>query len=326
MSGKDPDTGPADQGFDFTFERPRGSKGYQVKGTKGSDSRYLTDVLTDKACAFIEESKAGPFFLYFSYNVPHTPIDGRADLVEYFTKKVDENATHKNPVYAAMVASLDQSVGRIVDQLNEHELTDETLIFFISDNGGLTQRFGKHDGFTENLPLRRGKGSAYEGGVRVPAIASWPGVATAGSVCDEPIITTDLYATFQDIAAAASTDSDFGDGVSLLPLLQNTSHEFERDLFWHYPHYHAGGDGPYSAIRSGNHRLIEFYEDQSVRLYDLGSDIGEQQDLSKMLPDRTTELKTKLHQWLESVGAQLPTPNPNHDPAREFEVLRRKKK
>ncbi|TWU40541.1 sulfatase [Novipirellula artificiosorum] len=302
---------PTDQGFDETFEPPSNArKGYLLKQpSKGeSKSTFLTDLLTDKACEFIERSQADPFFLYFAYHVPHTPIQGRADLVEYFEQRVDPNAVHNNPTYAAMVASLDQSVGRIVAELDEHHLTEETVIVFISDNGGLTQRHGVHDGFTENLPLRRGKGSAYEGGVRVPAIVSWPGVTKAGAVCDDPVITTDLFPTIAEIAGVA-TDSLTLDGQSLTPLLRNTSTTLERDLFWHYPHYHAGGDSPYSAIRSGNFRLIEFYEDHSVRLYDLAQDVGEQDDLSSTNPEKTMQLSNQLHQWLASVGAQMPTPN-----------------
>ncbi len=325
-------TAPTDQGFDYSYERPPGSSGYLLESNTRSQSgsNFLTDLLTDKACEFIDQcqskSKSDPFFLYFAYNVPHTPIEGRRDLVEYFQSKVDPDATHHNPTYAAMVASLDESVGRIVAELKKHELTDNTVIVFISDNGGLTERFGKHDDFTENLPLRRGKGSAYEGGVRVPAIVSWPGVTASGSVCATPIITTDLFPTFVDIAGVQPVESSVIDGRSLTPLLRDVSIQFDRDLFWHYPHYHAGGDGPYSAIRSGNYRLIEFHEDESVRLYDLSSDIGEQDDLSFELVEKTTELRTKLHRWRQSVQAQMPIPNPSHDPARELQVSRNSRK
>ncbi len=315
------------QGFDVSYERPPGAKGYLLKTPSVGESKssYLTDLLTDKACEFIDQSKSEPFFLYFAYHVPHTPIQGRPDLVDYFTSKVDPNAIHKNPSYAAMVASLDQSVGRIVAQLERNNLANNTMILFVSDNGGLTQRNGKHDGFTENLPLRRGKGSAYEGGVRVPAIAYWPGVTQAGSVCDEPIITMDLFPTLQQLAGIAVSQTQPNDGLSLVPLLRDPQHRFDRDLFWHYPHYHAGGDSPYSAIRSGNYRLIEFHEDKRVELYDLSRDIGEQNDLSETLPAKTSELKDKLHKWRESVNAQMPSANPNFDPTRQQEVERQPK-
>lgn len=321
-------TQPTDQGFDVSFERPPGTKGYFLKKNvlSATGSNYLTDLLTDKACEFIEESKADPFFLYFAYNVPHTPIQGREDLVKHFEEQVDANATHKNPIYAAMVASLDESVGRIVAELEQHQLSSKTVIVFISDNGGLTQRNGKHDEYTENLPLRRGKGSAYEGGVRVPAIVSWPGVAPSGAVSDEPIMTTDLFPTFQQIAGAGSPRGTDIDGVDLVPVLRDPSKSLDRDLFWHYPHYHAGGDSPYSAIRSGRHRLIEFHEDNSVRLYDLTDDIGEERDLSAVLPAKAAELRRKLHAWRTTVQAQMPSPNPNYDPARAANVVRSVKK
>ena len=317
------DTAPTAQGFDFSYERPQGSSGYLLDSDMASESgsNYLTDLLTDKACQFIDQSKSEPFFLYFAYHVPHTPIEGRQDLVEYFERKVDFHSIHRNPNYAAMVASLDQSVGRIVAELEKHQLTNNSVIVFISDNGGLTERYGKHEGFTDNFPLRRGKGSAYEGGVRVPAIICWPGFISAGSRCETPVMTMDLFPTFCEIAGVEPIEAGEIDGRSLMPLFRDASIPFDRDLFWHYPHYHAGGDGPYSAIRSGNYRLIEFHEDQSVRLYDLAADIGERNDLSVELVNITAALRQKLHDWRQSVSAQMPMRNPDHDPARELEVL-----
>ncbi|MEZ6138512.1 MAG: sulfatase [Pirellulaceae bacterium] len=313
-------TQPVDQGFDYSYERPANSKGYLLQEESESGSKYLTDALTDKACEFIDQSAGEPFFLYFAYNVPHTPIEGRQDLVEYFQGKVDAGAIHKNPTYAAMVASLDMSVGRIVNQLERNALMEKTLIVFISDNGGLTQRYGKHDGFTDNIPLRRGKGSAYEGGVRVPAIISWPRVTQGNSVCDEPIITNDLFPTFLAAAGVETRNDESVDGRSLEPVLRDVTAKLDRDLFWHYPHYHAGGDSPYSAIRSGDLRLIEFHEDNSIQLYNLAEDIGEQRDLSQQLPDKARELRSKLHRWRDEVNAQMPTPNPKYDESRAVEV------
>ena len=326
-SGKISGTTPLKQGFDVSKVRPPRTRGYTVKPrAKASDTqpKYLTDVLTDDACEFIDESKDDPFFLYFAYHVPHTPIEGRPDLVKAFKAKVKPGAVHTNPEYAAMVASLDQSVGRIIERLAQNELTDNAVVIFISDNGGLTQRYGKHDGFTENLPLRRGKGSAYEGGVRVPAIAFWPGITTPGSTCDEPIITTDLFPTLAEIARAKLPESTAIDGQSLVPLFNDTTHKFDRNLFWHYPHYHAGGDGPYSAIRSGDFRLIVFHEDQQTRLYNLANDIEEKTDLSQTHPQKLATMKRQLQEWQSSVGAQMPTPNPDYDPARQTNVAKPK--
>jgi arylsulfatase A-like enzyme len=317
---------PMDQGFDISYDGPPGRKGYFLK--KGSSSQtgsnYLTDVLTDKACQFIDESAGEPFFLYFAYHVPHTPIQGRNDLVQYFEARVDKKLTHNNPVYAAMVKSLDQSVGRIMGSLQKHGLTENTLVIFTSDNGGLTQRYGKHDGFTENLPLRRGKGSAYEGGVRVPTIVRWPNGIIGGTVCDTPIMTIDYLPTLLEVtnAAPAQNENDVMDGQSLVSLFRNPKSQLNRDLFWHYPHYHAGGDGPYSAIRSGDYRLIESHEDNRMELYNLATDLGEQNDLHDQMPEKVNELKQKLAQWRTNVQAQMPTPNPDFDPDRQTKVVK----
>jgi arylsulfatase A len=321
-------TEPTNQGFDVSVSRPAGTKGYYLRdGTESEQgTNYLTDWLTDQACDFIrDETVNRPFFLYFAYNVPHTPIQGRRDFVQDFTDKVDQNATHNNPTYAAMVKSLDESVGRVLAAIDERGLSNETVIIFTSDNGGLTQRNGKHDGFTENLPLRRGKGSAYEGGVRVPTIIHWPGVTKARTTCDEPIMTIDYYPTLLEMLGAngdAKHNRDI-DGQSIKPLLEDPTATIGRSLFWHYPHYHAGGDGPYSAIRSGDYRLIEFHEDESVQLFNLATDSGEQNDLTRAMPDRADALRSQLHQWRKSVGAQMPTLNPDYDPTQASTVKKR---
>ena len=337
--------GPTAHGFDFVATKPPRTSGYLIppsalkpassgkKETSKTDAeqadaepRYLTDFLTDRSLEFIEQAKDDPFFLYFAYHVPHTPIQGRADLVAKFQQRVRDDAVHQNPIYAAMVASLDQSVGRILDRLQQLGLADNTLVVFTSDNGGLTQRYGVHDGFTDNAPLRRGKGSAYEGGVRVPTIVYWPGNTPAGSQCDTPIITNDYYPTLLQVAgvpvpAAGAVDSTI-DGRSLVGLWKDPRQTIERDLFWHHPHYHAGGDGPYSAIRSGRWRLIEFHEDDRVELYDLSDDIGESHDLSQQQPEQVQKLRARLHAWRAEVGAQMPTVNPNFDAQRATEVRR----
>lgn len=331
--GQSPTThGPTAHGFDVQYNKPAGTKGYLLRKGGNSEgeskSEYLTDYLTDKAVEFIDDHRDKPFFLYFAYHVPHTPIQGRDDLVAEFAANVRENATHKNPEYAAMVASLDQSVGRVLERLDRHSIADNTFVVFTSDNGGLTQRYGKHDGFTENLPLRRGKGSAYEGGVRVPTIIRWPGVTEPDSVCDEPIVTTDYYPTFLEIANSKgdARHNENVDGRSIVSLLRDSDADLNRDLFWHYPHYHAGGDSPYSAIRSGKWRLIEFHEDSGVELYDLSVDIGERTDLAEKLPALVDALRGKLHAWRASIDAQMPVENANYDPHRATQVGRQRKR
>ncbi len=320
------DYSPRSHGFDHQVLKPRAARGYRLpvgyNATGESKSDYLTDYLTDRALQLIDEVKDGPpFFLYFAYHTPHTPIQGREDLVEQFRGKSRPAAVHNNPVYAAMVASLDQSVGRILARLERHGLADRTVVVFTSDNGGLTQRYGKHDGFTDNKPLRRGKGSAYEGGVRVPTIVRWPSITAAGEQCSDPIMSIDFYPTILE-AADAPYDSTSVDGVSVVPLLRDPSSSLRRQLFWHFPHYHAGGDSPYSAIRSGPWRLIEFHEDRKVELYHLDEDLGETNNLADQIPERAEMLLAELHSWRQSLSAQMPVANPDHDPQRETQVRR----
>lgn len=326
---------PTGHGFDVSAGKPPGPKGYflskDFKRADGSRGGYLTDYLTDEAVATIKRLRDRPFFLYFAYNTPHTPIQGKKELVEHYTRKLEgkPRARHRNPTYAAMIHSLDESVGLVTATLDELGLSKNTLVIFTSDNGGLTQRYGKIDGIADNYPLRRGKGSAYEGGVRVPMIARWPGVIQPGAQCAEPVITTDLYPTALDVAGASGDARHNAkvDGVSLVKLLRNPDADLGRDaLYWHYPHYHAGGDAPYSAIRSGDWRLIEFHDDTPPGLYDLSTDTGERRNLAASRPDKLKELRTKLHKWREAVGAQMPTKNPAFDPAKAGKPAPRKRK
>lgn len=323
---------PIHNGFDVQHMKPKSARGYFLPDgyNKMGESRsdYLTDYLTDKALEVIDAYKDKPFFLYFAYHTPHTPIQGRSDLVDKFKAIVKHDAIHTNPTYAAMVSSLDQSVGRIRKHLKKHGLDEHTIIIFTSDNGGLTQRYGKRDHFTENLPLRRGKGSAYEGGVRVPTIIHWPAVTKPGSICHEPIMSIDYYPTVLGMTKAAgdATHNSRVDGTNLSDLLRNPKNTIERNLYWHYPHYHAGGDGPYSAIRAQNWRLIEFHEDNSLALYDIKNDIGERKNLADEHPEITKQLHHRLQAWRNAVGAQMPSPNPEFDPQRAMQVKSRKQK
>ena len=331
-AGRNPsDYGPTKHGFDLDIAKPKGTKGYRLPrgGNRNGESKseYLTDYLTDQALAFIDEAQEEPFFLHFAYHVPHTPIDGRDDLVTKYKAKIRDDAIHKNPNYAAMVSSMDNSVGRVLKRLEQHGIADNTLVIFTSDNGGLTQRYGKHDGFTDNFPLRRGKGSAYEGGVRVPAIARWPGVISPGTQCNEPISTIDYYPTLLEVAKCSGDEihNQNIDGRSLVPLLRDPSAPLKRNLYWHYPHYHAGGDSPYGAVRSGSWRLIEFHEDNAIELYHLESDPSEQHNVATKHPDTAQKLHHLLGTWRKSIEAQMPTPNTDHDPARTQQVIKKRK-
>jgi arylsulfatase A-like enzyme len=222
---------------------------------------------------------------------------------------------HQHAVYASMIHSVDQSVGRIVKKLESLKIADRTLIVLTGDNGGL-DRGGKP---TDNAPLRAGKGSAYEGGVRVPLIVHWPGVTPVGQVSHQPVVTCDFYPTFLEASGVAGNAAHNAqvDGVSLVPLLKNPQHRLKRDaLYWHYPHYHGGGATPHSAVRAGDWKLIEFFEEYRAELYNLKSDIGETRDLAKEQPKRAERLRAQLRRWRRDVGAQLPIPNPDYDPQR----------
>lgn len=281
----------------------------------GPPGEYLTDRETDEACRFMEEHRDQPFLLYMPRYCVHTPLQGKQPLVDRYKQKITPGMRQTNATYAAMIQSLDESVGRLMAKLDELKLADRTAIFFTSDNGGLIGGAKQH--VTSNEPLRAGKGSAYEGGVRVPLIVQWPGVTKPGSECGEPVIGVDYFPTLLEIAGVA-TAPDVGhapDGVSLAPLLKNPRAALGREaIFWHYPHYHPGGATPYSAIRSGDYRLVEFYEDQHVELYNLRTDLGESHDLAATQPARTADLRRRLAEWRAEVGAQDPTPNPDYQP------------
>ena len=244
-----------------------------------------------------------------------TPLQAKQPLIERYQQKIKPGMRQTNATYAAMIHSLDESVGRLTAKLDELGLTDRTVICFTSDNGGLIGGGQQH--VTSNVPLRAGKGSVYEGGVRVPLIVRWPGVTTPGSTSSEAVIGIDYFPTLLEIAGVplATDDSRAPDGVSLVPLLKNSRAALGREaIFWHYPHYHPGGAMPYSAIRSGDFRLVEFYEDDHFELYNLRTDVGETHDLAATEPERAADLRRRLAEWRAEVGAQEPSPNPDYQP------------
>ena len=287
----------------------------------GKPGEYLTDRLADEALDLIEANRKKPFFLYWSHFAVHTPLQAKAEMIEKYNAKRDPEAAQNNATYAAMIESVDQAVGRVLAKLEELDIADHTVVIFMSDNGGLAR-------VTSNAPLRAGKGSPYEGGVREPMIVRWPGVVEAGSVNHTPVTSTDFFPTILEIAGVKLPPENALDGVSLVPLLQQTGSVNRDALFWHYPHYHPGGATPYSAVRKGDYKLIEFFEDQRLELYNLKNDIGESHDLSGQMPEKIAELHKLLQDWRASVGAQMPSPNPDYDPAREREWswMRNKKK
>jgi arylsulfatase A len=268
----------------------------------GSAGEYLTDRLTDEAERFIASHRDQPFFLYFPHFAVHAPLMAKPEVLDKYTAKTP-SGEQKNPTYAAMVESVDDSVGRILRRLDTEGIADRTVVVFMSDNGGLWPQA------TSNAPLRAGKGFPYEGGIREPLIVRWPGVTQAGAASAVPVSSVDFFPTLLEIAGARLPGAV--DGVSLVPLLRRTGGLSRDALFWHYPHYWGGNPPrvrPFGAGRAGDWKLIAFYEDLRVELYNLKDDLGESRDLARDSPDRADALRRRLHEWRAAVGAQMPVP------------------
>ncbi|MBI93482.1 MAG: sulfatase [Gemmatimonadaceae bacterium] len=303
------------------------------------DGIYLTDYLTDHVVELI--TGAGddqPFFLNLWYYSVHTPIQAKADRIARYEQKardlgLDQLETfsedefhpceHKkdqhvrrrlfqsDPVYAAMIDSLDENIGRVLDTLDATGHADNTMILFTSDNGGLATSEGSP---TCNAPLAEGKGWMYEGGTREPLFVSWPGRIEAGSVCDTPITSPDIYPTLLEVAGLPALPDQHVDGESLGPLLHRRGELERASIFWHYPHYGNQGGTPGSSIRSGDWKLIEFFDDGRRELYNLRLDIGEDDDRLDAEPAIAADLHNQLAAWRESVAAKIPAPNPTWEP------------
>ena len=223
-----------------------------------------------------------------------------------------------NPRYAAMLEDLDHHTGRLIARLDQLGLGDKTVVVFYSDNGGLIRIFtGKGEIVTSNAPLRSEKGTLYEGGIRVPLIVRWPGVIEPKTVCNVPVTSPDFYPTFLELAGLGDLPGHRSDGESIVPLITQTDTLRRDAIFWHYPHYHHST--PAGAIRQGDMKLIEFFEDGRLELYDLKADIGETKNLASAMPEKAKALRDRLARWRESVGAKMPNPNPDYDPKRAGE-------
>jgi arylsulfatase A len=289
--------------FDPYFRKGQGSIATLEPQREGE---YLTDREADEAVTFIRRHKDKPFFLYMAHYAVHTPIQGKKDLIEKYKVKTPTN--QKNPTYAAMIESVDDAVGRIMTVLDELNLTDETIVFFTSDNGGLL-------GVTNNAPLRSGKGFPYEGGIREPVIVRWPKVIKPGTVSREPVTSVDYFPTICEAAGVPLPQDRNIDGVSLLgPLKSAGTKKLSREaLFWHFPHY-RGKVVPYSIIRADDWKLIKRYEGKAFELFNLKDDLSETNDLSDKMPEKVKELDAKLRKWLQATGAKMPSLNPNYEP------------
>ena len=310
---------PKQQGFDIAIGEPHAGSpagGYylpnriQLPGAKKGD--YLTDRLTDEAVKFIEEHRERPFFLYQAYHSVHTPIQGRPDLTKQHRDRAMRDGKSFNAQYAAMIESLDSGVGRIMDTLSKHDLADNTVVFFTSDNGGFAYSGGKKNNVTDNSPLRYGKGYCYEGGHRVPWIVHYPPLVKGGTVCHEPVITTDIYPTILNLAGVTAKPKQHRDGVEFTSLLRDPDATLTRDaLYWHYPHRSPQGGTPSGAVRMGDWKLIEFFGDDRRELYNLRDDLGERTDLSQQMPEKAKELYDRLLAWRKEVDAKLPSDAPS---------------
>ena len=310
---------PETQGFDLniggTFWGAPQSFFYPYRGSQffdknpryvpglhwGEHGEYLTDRLTEEALRVIDRAGDGPFFLNMCYHTVHTPIEAKPEVVDRYREGAKKAKHHRNPTYAAMVQSLDESVGRILAKL-----PDNTIVIFTSDNGGYVNRWQDVQ-VTDNHPLRSGKGSLYEGGVRVPLLIRWPGVSRDGSVSDEPVSTIDFFPTMVEMAGLTHAPVD---GLSLAALVKDPSARLDRDaLYFHYPHYYPTTT-PVSSIRERDWKLLHYYEDDKVELYNLANDGSESRDLSASQSERVRKLRRKLDAWREEVKAQEPEANP----------------
>ena len=335
---------PEHHGFQFNLATNRGGTPgayfYPYKNSRrpelnipdledGTEGEYLTDHLTTEAIKFLRDHRDGPFLLMLGYYTVHSPIVAKEEKIEKYREKAaalsgqkrpeyeeEKNKTlnklrQDHPTYAGMMESMDESVGRIEEALTELGLTEDTIVVFLSDNGGLSTLAGGRIWMpTANLPLRAGKAWLYEGGIRIPFFIRWPGEITPGVVDEELAISTDLLPTLLDMTGVGLLPEQHVDGQSLWPVIRNHTSLKRETLFWHFPHYSGSGAIPGAAIRNGDDKLIWWFEDNAIELYDLNNDLGEQNNLAKQYPKLAGDLKTQLEIWLEEIGARMTAPNP----------------
>jgi arylsulfatase A len=310
---------PQDQGWQTVLECGGNTQPPRVTGD--ARERRTAAFLTEKAIEFIDAHRGGPFLLQVSHAAVHIPLSTTPELLAKYEAREPMPNYPSLPAYGGLLEELDQSVARITRAIDAAGLAENTLILFLSDNGGLEHEQNGHM-VTSNRPLRSEKGTLYEGGIRVPAIARWPGRIPASAVCETPVCTMDVYSTCLELAATGMPADQPCDGVSLARLLRDPRAPIDRQaLFWHLPHYHHST--PASAIRQGDWKLIEFFEDGSVELYNLRDDPGEERNLADAEPERVRMLKGALADWRHKVGARMPVVNPDYDPTRATELGRR---
>ena len=323
--GDTSETYPKAQGFDVNVGgseagSPKSffSPFHNIKNIEVNENgKYITEVLTDEACKFVNENKEKPFFLYFPFYQVHVPVHAKKEWVEKYSDKVPFKEQN-NPNYGAMVSYLDYSVGRIMHKLADLGLLENTIVILTSDNGGQMM-------VTSNAPLKGQKGNFGEGGIRVPLIVQWPGKIEPGTTCDEPVTVVDYFPTLANIGGANISPYKNIDGESFVPLLEGEKHLKRKAIYWHLPSYNGNGKSnsmlwqtPGGAIRKGDWKLIENFEDGSLELYNLKNDIGEKTDLSEMNLSKKTELLNDLKLWQKMTNAPIPS---EHNPAFNKESL-----
>lgn len=326
--------GPDRQGFEYSGAVSDRMPYFSKSPSDDLPAEYLTDRLTKEACELLDRHVQGgkPFLLFLSHYAVHGPFEAKKGLIAKYEEKArllppveplflpegDSQARQAQnfPVMAAMIESLDENVGRLLEKLEDLGVAGETAVIFTSDNGGqaLSAPAQPPSGPTSNLPLRAGKGHLYEGGIRVPLIIKWPGVVRKGSLSSQPVESIDFYPTLLDMASLPPRPKQHLDGRSFLGILRGEKRLEPRPLYWHYPHYVLMGDRPASAVRSGHDKLIEFLEDGRIELYDLEHDPGERHNLAAQRPERASQLLKLLREWRISVGAHMPSPNPDFKP------------
>ncbi|QDH81298.1 sulfatase [Echinicola soli] len=325
---------PLNQGFEVANTGKGYYGGRFTPSREGNPEKRFSERITDFGVEFIQKQKDQPFFLFLSHFDVHVQLNADQDLIDKYLGKDKVEGYPCNAVYAAMIAHIDHSVGRVMEKLESVGLSEQTIVVFFSDNGGLVSRYDKRTLLansrqevyrhgplqyiaSSNLPLRGEKGTVYEGGIRVPLLLKWPGKIKPGSVSGALVSSVDLYPTFLEMADVEMPREQVMDGESILPALLSDRYDPDRALYWHYPVYHHGV--PAGAVRKGDWKLIEDQVSGSVSLYHLSSDIGESTDLSAQYPKKTGELYEQLKQWQKDIGAELPRPNADYDDDRRLE-------
>ena len=317
--GNDPTHFPTSQGFDEAIVSSGRHFDFKtIPRAEIPEGTYLADYLTDHAVDFIDRHRDEPFFLYLPHFGVHSPFEAKEPLIEQFQGSTPDGG-HDDPTYAAMIASVDQSVGRVLEAIDSKGLGGRTLVIFSSDNGGVggyvEAGLEGVEGITDNAPLRSGKGSLFEGGTRVPFIARMPGTIAPGIESSVPIISVDLYPTLLEFTGAEPPEGQPLDGLSVLPILTGQAESLDREaLYWHFPGY-LGASGnqwrttPAGAIQVGDLKLIQFLEDGHAELYDLDDDLGQDRDLAIERPEDAERLLGMLERWREEINAPMPTPH-----------------